>query len=288
MSELIECSIASDEALLIGATSEGKLRSWSIKTGENGLNFGAYYDSGGTRISVFEKSKICASAAFGNTASGGVGCYDYTNGECLWIRDDLKEVQFLIFEPDSGDLYCCFDDKSAVILSPETGETKGKVEGVRKLFFDHSSDRVFVVKDEPEITDVLLNPLYRIEKLNYIIDVEFGLSLVLISESAGEVHVYHVLSGKKIGVIAPPKNTHVLHIFYSERRQCFFGVAWNYEDGGDELICNIDLDTLEMQETFDIKGGYVVSYLRNKDALILSNGNVIDISSGNQSRLLKL
>lgn len=288
MSELVECSIANDETLLIGATSEGKLRLWSIKTGENRLNFEACYDSGGTRISVFEKSNICASAAFGNSVGGGVGCYDYKSGKCLWMREDLKEVQFLIFEPNSGDLYCCFDDKSAVILSPESGATKGKIEGVRKLFFEESSDRVFLVKDEPEIADVLLNPLHRIEKINYIIDVKFGSAFVLISESAGKVHIYHSLSGKKIGVIAPPKNTHVLRIFYSKRRQCFLGVVWNYEDGGDEMICIIDLDTLGLQEIFYVRGGYVVSYLQDEDALILSNGNVIDISSGSQSRSMEL
>ena len=259
---------------------ESRVQMWRRQPPGKISEFLTVLDFGGRRLELSLDGTRCYAAAY---YANGIACYDSHTGALLWQRKDLKKIQTMRCSISGNGVYCFFDTGAAQLLSDLNGETLSKHPGVRDIIQSPFASIDLVVKKDIELRSRDSQLIRKIQRSTFaLLSASFSPQLLLTSESGGSLRCFDASTGMEMWGFSPAKGEHFLNIGYSELSQCFYGVSWPYEKGGQMQLFRIETDGKispllilgEPSETAFCNG-----------ELITSEGDVIDLESLQVTRL---
>lgn len=165
---------------------EQRVHIWDVASGRHISTFDVALDYGGQRLAIPEDGQLCATAAYQRQ---GVAVYRTVDGARLWHRRDLTKAQFLRCTSD-GNLAVFFDNRSAHILSRDTGETLMQARGVHEAYYSPRHPLALVIVGNASRRVQLRDPALQTvrwtqELIGFDVhDVTFTDDLAVVSEAA--------------------------------------------------------------------------------------------------------
>jgi WD40 repeat protein len=118
---------------------------YDVVGGRELCQFDTGLDFGGRRLAVSDDGRLCAAGAYNRF---GISLHNASNGELLWQRKDLKQVQGLRFSRrHKNKLFTFFDDRACHLLDVENGKTTDKIRGMKWTVESPFGDFQYVDED---------------------------------------------------------------------------------------------------------------------------------------------
>jgi hypothetical protein len=116
-------------------------------------------------------------------------------------------------------------------LDSGTGSTVADFVGIKKAWDSPYTDLLLLETRSRGYT--IKGPKdWRIPSLSFaLLDAAFGPDRVCVSEAGGAVRCVDCASGSEIWRYLPPRDTHVLRLYYRRPDRHFYGVQWEYSRG---------------------------------------------------------
>jgi WD40 repeat protein len=264
--------------IIAAALFEHTVSLWDISTADRIAEFETILDFGGTRLALSQSEGACLTAAY---HIHGLACYSTPAGNLRWQRKDLKKIQQIAVTSDGYRVYCCLEEGSCQIVDISTGVTIDRIRGLRRVYVD--SHDAFRLHESSKLSVVDRNgkQRFRIEPDSFaVLDAAFSETFLLISESGADVRMFDLSSGKEVIRHRQPKNHHVLELSFAAGDTVFYGVQWNYNNGGPKCLLRFSPDTPEFDVIRDIGEPAEVVFCHGGRHLLTSEGNVIECKSG--------
>ncbi|MBX3315944.1 MAG: hypothetical protein KF902_03660 [Phycisphaeraceae bacterium] len=148
-----ECDVDPAGMICLRASNETLIDVINVATRRRVALHETIYSFGGERLALSDDTRHFVAASWGNSAGGGVACYDTESGERIWWRRDLKAVQQLRFEPLTGGWFVARDRGGTHVIDRMTGADICRLRGER--YFLGTDSRVgLIVGSRKEIQAV--------------------------------------------------------------------------------------------------------------------------------------
>jgi hypothetical protein len=184
--------------------------------------------------------------------------------------------------------FCGIAAGPCIILDVESGETLDRWRGVRAVLSSPFSPiyltdgQQYQIRGDPDFT------LSRVLRETALLDAAFGPDAFCISESGGSVRAFEVLTCRQRWRYQPPVNHHVLHVAFRPSDECFLGVQWQYATGGPFELWRWSAPTGDATRVTTLPHGATFEFCRRGGALLGSDGQMIDTSTGRVDHHLAL
>lgn len=250
---------------------------WDVAGRRETGSFKSIFEFGGRRLAISDTGLVVAAAYHRQ----GIACYDSRSGGLVWNRKDLTKVQCVSMSASSQFVYVCFDNRPCKVLWTNSGYTAFNIRGAR-MVFDSSYGPVALL--DKKIPQVASQPnckrSFTIERLSFaILDAVFSPTALAITESGGPVRGFDLKTGRERWQYQRP-GCHILRVGYSDRQSAFFGVEWSYRRSGDYTLIRLESESGESSEVCNLGPGLTAEFCLGGDAVLKSNGDVIDVASG--------
>lgn len=283
----IRCLAASkDSTRIAAALFKQRVQIWDIQSGATVSDFNTVFSFGGPRLALDSSGERCVAAAWKGGRLGGVACYETATGKIVWHRHDLRHIQRVRFAPKRGAVWCVPASGRTRLLDSEDGRDLEFIVGLEDLYDSDYSKALLLEKRKRNY--ILKNGKpKRIPRLTLaILDATFGTQSVAISESGGPVRCIDSSTAAELWMFLPPKDSHILKLWFRNADGNFYGVVWNYQkdnfrhlvrlnaaNGRARTLCNLD--------------SWEEAYCPKLDCIVTSSGTVIELSEGTILNRLK-
>lgn len=206
---------------------------WNL-SGKKISSLSSNISTGGNRLVISGNGKFIATSDF----EYGIEKKSTLN-EIIWTRNDLLDGGSLTLLYEKW-LFSAFDYLNSSIISFDTGQTIFEfVEKVKHVY--EFENHLVLVETYENVSLFDCNNLcflgLKIEKETFaILNVSITSSCFLISYSGGIVCTYDKITFKIINRFKFEENYHLLSSTYIPEIDLFFGLIWNYMDGGEKIL----------------------------------------------------
>lgn len=266
----------------IFATGEFKelVSIWDIDEGTHKGSFRTHLDYGGHRLAISPDGQLCAAGAY---SIYGISVYNVPDGSVVWTRKDLKKVQWLGFDPTSGNLLAGFDSKPLHVLNSRTGETLETLRGVRQKKCNPYNDTCLVDGTKLEIRGNAGKPIVLQRCTFAILDGAFSPGVVYLTESGGPLRAIDCTNGALLWEYIPENGSHFPSIGYNAITKTLFGVLWPFEKGGAKTLWQFDPSTGLVISRMILEDNPVeTEFAYRGSRLITSNGYIYRLEGDRQ------
>ncbi|MCB9421792.1 MAG: WD40 repeat domain-containing protein [Ardenticatenaceae bacterium] len=264
--------------IIAAALFEQTVSLWNISNGLQVSEFETILDFGGSRLALSHVECACLTAAY---HVHGLACYGTPTGELRWQRKELKKIQQIVITPNGRDAYCCFEEGPCQILDVSTGETTERIRGLRYVWLDPQSAFQLRKSNKLAVVDWNGKQAFQIKPDSFaVLDAVFSKKQLALSESGANVRIFDLASGREVVRHVQPKNHHVLELSFSEYDSMFYGVQWNYHNGGPKLLLRFNPESTETEVVRDLGRPAVVAFCQGGTHLLTSEGDVINCQTG--------
>jgi WD40 repeat protein len=224
---------------------------WDTSTGNRVSEFETILSFGGTRLALSRAEGACLAAAY---KIHGLACYNTPIGKLRWQRKDLKKIQQIVVKPDEKYVYCCFDEGSCQLIEVATGKTTERIRGLRRIWLDSRYGFQLRKSSNLSVVDSSGKQSFKIEPNSFaVLDAAFSKNNLAISEAGADVRIFDLSSGQEVLRYAQPRNHHILELSSSAHGPAFYGVQWNYNDGGPKSLLRFSPEPSEKYLAFTSK-----------------------------------
>jgi hypothetical protein len=112
-----------------------------------------------------------------------------------------------------------------------------------------------------------------------LLDATFGVDSLCLTESTGPVRCFDLPLGLEIWRYVPPKDQHVLRVWYREADLHFYGVLWCYRSGGPRRLVRFDKQSGIPTEVVAFNS-WEEEVCRALDCLVTSSGEILSLADG--------
>ncbi|GAA4447122.1 hypothetical protein GCM10023156_08800 [Novipirellula rosea] len=271
-------------AVAFGA-SKGVVHIFDLATGARVSRFDSDLDFGGSRLAIDPNGVFCAIASYN---SNNLTLTDM-QGEQLWQRTDVDEVQKVRFSLDGNTLLCSHHRGIISQLDVQTGETlrfnwfKKVLYGAKDLVESPYDEYLVIdsVERDIRITDRRLKHVATVKRKSFaVIDYAFSPEFMCISESGGPVTCYHVETGKEVWELSFPDGVHALDVGYNEDSKHFLAISWPYEKGGPFTLLAIARHNGNIVTETRLPDAVDFGFVNRGTRLVLTTGEIICTTKG--------
>ena len=256
--------------LFATAEFERQVSIWKIDNGELQISFETHLDFGGRRLAISPDGQLCAAGAY---HVYGISVYRVLDGSVVWNRRDLKEVQWLEFDPGSKVLLAGFDEKPLHILDSRTGETIETWRGVRSKYINPYNNSTYLLEAAKLKLQCGDRKPIAIERQTFaLLHVAFSPRAVYLTESRGSLRAMDCLEGSLLWEYVPEGGCHFLRVGYNEFTGTLFGILWRYEKGGPYILVEFDPQTGEPMNKVELGNLAEAEFGGRGTRLITSDG----------------
>jgi outer membrane protein assembly factor BamB len=250
---------------------------WDLAGRRETGSFKSIFEFGGRRLAISDTGLVVAAAYHRQ----GIACYDSTSGSLVWSRKDLTKVQRVSMSASSQFVYVCFDERPCKVLWTSSGYTAFNIRGARMAFDSAYGPVALLDKKIPQIASQPgWKGSFNIDRFSFaILDASFSPSEVAITESGGPVRGFDLSTGRERWRYQRP-GCHIRRVAYSDRLSAFFGVEWSYRRSGNYTLIRIDSESGEPSEVCNLGPGLTAEFCLGADAVLKSDGDVVDVASG--------
>ena len=141
-------AILDEPAILAAAYFEKTVQIWSWKTREQLSQFDTIMDDGGRRLAMTDDGRICIAGSFRR----GLAAYSIPDGNLLWHRKDLRQVQYVHLSASGSEIFCGIEKPSVHIIETETGISLGEMPHAAKVISSQVGPHQLVARREDRYT----------------------------------------------------------------------------------------------------------------------------------------
>jgi WD40 repeat protein len=259
------------------AEFKSKVSIWDFEGSNEPVEFSTVLDFGGHRLALNQEGSCCVAGGY----YAGISCYRTKDGDVVWARKDLKQVQRIRFLPSDSEVACGFEDGPLQILRIKDGKTLQKVRDCRDLILSHYRPIQFADKKVPELqTPDGSRRAYVPRESFAVLSAVFGHNELVISEAAGPVRCLDIGSGATRWRHTFSEGTHALKVGYDRALRRFMAIEWPYEKGGMKTLCIFEAGTGAILNRFPLGSSSVEAFCLRGTRLLSSAGWLLDTSSG--------
>jgi hypothetical protein len=234
-------------------------------------------DFGGHRLQLAPHEGILVAGAY---HVHGIEGFDLKTGNRCWSRRDLKKVQSIRRDPQTGNISCFFEGMAGQILHPRSGTCVSKYRGVKDVFFSDYAPLRLEERGKLYRVSSAGNACFEIRAESFgILDACFSKKIAAVAEAAAAVRFYSVPGGQMTGRYSPAKGHHVLALTFDSETDMFIGLLWEYESTAQYYIVHLS-QTGEETKRFEVFDCYAIHYLNKRHSLLNAAGNELDWTTG--------
>jgi outer membrane protein assembly factor BamB len=264
--------------LVVAGEFENTAHIWNLQTADRVRTIEAKFDYGGKRLAISPDGKMLFTGAW---ARYGIAAYSISDGQQVWRRTELKNVQALAVDAAGDRLICSFDRSPTHLMDPKTGVTLETLRGVEDLYNAPFSKAVVQVSRQGKIW--LRGPTGKkisIPATSFaVLAVEFGAGEVCISEVGGPVRCFDIETGEERWRHTPRTGLHFLNLGFDIVTSRFAGVSWAYKTGGEYFLEAFDGDGRATFIAQPDEAGAAIFCLKGS-TLLTERGDLIDVATG--------
>ncbi len=275
---------ASRVGRLAAGLFEKSVSVWDINTCERLSEFDTVLDFGGRRLALAGGGSVCIAASYHDA---GIAGYDVASGDVIWHRKDVRHPQFLTLSPDENRVYVGVERGTSVALDVATGADVEHLRGVRRVWESSFEPLRLLDKPRPELKDTETGRVCDFGRDTFaILDAAFGPGVLCVAENGGPIRLRESASGWERWRLKPAAGIHVLRVGYSTTHQVLWSIEWPFVHGGPKSLVCFNLDGRRLVE-YNLGEPLEVESCLAGDAVITSEGKLIDISTGHTIRRLR-
>jgi len=239
------------------------------------LTINAKLDFGGIRLALIPRyqSFIC-----GAYERYGIRAYTL-KGEELWVRSDLKKVQVIKVSPDGDRAVCQLEGRSALVLDTRTGETIGRMPGIRNIYFDQDGSTL----EERKGVAIYRTPdgasLRIILDSFALSDCAFSEEMIALVEAGKTVKLVCKKSGNILSLESDNDLWFSRKAAWIEGSNRFAYLDTNQDDGGMHRLMNLSIDGV-LSYIRDLRDCHCFAFKPASGSLINASGTEYDAVTG--------
>lgn len=278
-SAIRELSASRESAKVVSALFEKTVQVWDLATREKLIEFETVFSFGGSRLALDAFGRKCVAAAWNKGKCGGIACYEADTGKSIWHRQDLRRTQRVRFSSTHSAVWCVPDSGPTRLLDSDDGRDLDSIVGLEGLYDSDYSKDLLLEKRKRDYT--LKNRTQRkIPRITFaILDAAFGTQSVAISESRGPVRCIDTSTAAELWRFLPPKDSHVLNLWFRNVDRHFYGVLWNYMKGRFRHLIRLDANSGETTMLCSLDS-WEETYCSKLDCVLTSGGELITLPEG--------
>jgi len=241
--------------------------------------FEVRYDSGGHRLAFSRAQDVCVVGCYRRY---GLGAYEIHNGQELWRRKDLKQVQTLSTLPHCDEVlyntYC-----GAEYVDCYTGESEFvDYEDLQNLYFSpFDESRLISAKDFEIYSPLNIKITEFTRTTSHELDAAFSPNAVVVSEGGGPVRCFNLSSGDLLWTYLPLEGSHVRRLSFSKQSGSFVGWEWRYRDRHQQdRLLNFDQETGHVINAFGLNPVMEAEFCLEGAALFNSDCQLLSSATG--------
>ena len=276
MKEPVRHLVASTNSrLAVGAFKE-RVEIWNLETANRVNGFSTVLDFGGQRLGLDAAGDTCLAGAYHRF---GVVAYEVANGTPRWSRADIKRVQNLSRSGDGRRVFVGVEGGSAQVVDLLDGKTIEKLRGVRRVFENAAGTARLLDRSSP-IVETSSGRSFGVERTTFaILDVAFGPVSFCVSEVGGPTRCLDLDTGRELWRHQPEEGSHTLSLVFSPSAKEFVGVSRAFEKTSEQALVRLEPPGKATQLAA-LGRPAVAEFCLSGDALILSDGRLLDASTG--------
>jgi hypothetical protein len=249
-----------------GVDDNADLYKITIANGELRKLFKIVHDYGGERLGIDFNNNIVISGAYDKI---GVKAFNINTGDVIWERPDWKCVQ-AIKQAINNTFIISIQDKPTRLFDSKNGIELEKFHGCESMWqFDNLR-----IEERGKIYSIYNGKTkWKFKKNTFgILDCMSTKDKICISFSTGSTIIHDRSNPDYLKEIKFAKDSHVLKFILGPNYDAY-GLLWNYQNGGDYRI--IDLNSSKILCELNSDNKYY--FIPNSDLAILDNGTILSI-----------
>ena len=264
---------ACDESSLVAAAFfESTVQIWNWDKAEQIGELETVLDFGGRRLALTAGGSICITGSW----SHGVAAYSVPNGDCLWRRPELTEVQRLTLSASGQEVNCGFEKRPLAVIDVRTGNTVRTDKNALALYSSRFGSYKFV--EQPKGYRIMGGHEREIPSISFaLLDAALSPEAVCISEPKVGIRCFELESGKQLWH-HPNLGTNRLAFCASDFN--FFCVAMIDRSPHDCSLVRLAPRIMDCDQVAFIGPCWEASFSHSGNVFVTMRGDVFETSTG--------
>lgn len=271
--------VTCDESSLIAvALFESTVQTWDWDKAQQIGEFPTVLDFGGRRLVLAAEGSICITGSW----TKGMAAYSVPNGDCLWQRPELTEVQLLTISASGQEVNCGFERRPLAVLNVKTGNTIKTVKGASRIIPSRFGSHEFI--EERHKYRIVGEHRLEIPSLSFALhDASLSSDAVCLSEPNVGIRCVELESGRQVWH-HPDLWTN--HLGFATTDFNFYCVAMKHDSPNDCSLVRLAPNLMDCDQVAFIGPCWEASFSQSGNVLVTTRGDVYETSTGRLLRQL--
>jgi WD40 repeat protein len=264
---------ACDKSSLVAAAFfESTVQIWNWDQSRQVGEFETILDFGGRRLTLTAEGSICITASW----TRGLCGYSVPNGDCLWRRPDLTQVQLLTLSPSGREINCGFDKGDLAVIDVNTGTLLKTVQNARGIFCSRVAHHELI--QEKKRYRIVGDQEFHIPAKSFALhDAVFSPETVCLSEPKVGVSCIDLQSGTQLWQ-HPDLWTN--HLAFATADFNFYCVALKHDPPNDRSLVRIAPTLMDCDQLAFIGPCWESAFSQSGNVLVTVRGDVYETCTG--------
>ena len=266
-------AIADENAVVAAASPEGTVQIWNWRTRQQLGEFKSIMDSGGRRLVLTLDGRICIAGSW----TCGLAAYSVPDGQVLWHKRDIREVQEVTLSASGREVYCGVDSNSVHILATETGTPVGKVARAVTIISSPHDSREMTVKEDKYL--IQGGSELEIPAASFALHTAaFSPESVCFSEPNAGSRCIDLLTGE---LLWHHKTIHFSHAAFNASDKRFYCVTGFDTNPYEKSLVRLVVNFAECERVVKLgRRCWTEAFTPSGEFLVVARGDVYETSSG--------
>ncbi len=272
MKDLVRHIAASAGPRVAIGAFEQHVEVWDMSMPSHVATFSTVLDFGGRRLCLDHEGGRCFAGAYHRY---GVVGYDAIRGIPLWVRSDIKRVQYISYSALDG-VFIGREGGSGLFIDADSGKTVEMLRGVRRVF-EAPTGSIRLLDRRRPIVQCQGSRTFELARTTFaILDVAFGPATICVSEATGPTRCLALESGREVWRY-DPKDAQVVALAYCASATIFVGIS----RGRNAEYTLLHLGPNDRTRTVAVLGQRAaVEFCLSGEAVLMDDGRLIESSTG--------